>query len=288
MTSYKRKIILLVRVCVNKGGNPMFIRTEKSIRDFITFYPIVSIIVVINILIWLLMYVFSFPIGNDLTIGRVIYAYGVGFNPAVMAGEYWRLFTPIFLHGGFSHVAFNSFSLILFGPALEQMLGRFKFIIAYILTGLAGNVGTYVIDPMSTTPHLGASGAIYGLFGIYLFMIYFRKHLIDKANASIVQTIFVIGLVMTFIQPNINIAAHIFGFIGGFAIGPVMLKNVQPFSMERNYARRRATFHDGDIQFDPNRWNKRRLIPPKLRKYLFWFIFGGLVLLGIISSYFAR
>src|SRR5690625_1171594 len=168
------------------------------------------------------------------------------------------------------------------------MFGKFKFIMAYFLAGIAGNLGTYIIEPTSFTPHLGASGAIYGLFGIYLFMIFFRKHLIDAANASIVQVIFVIGLVMTFIQPNINIAAHIFGFIGGFAIGPLVLNNVKPFSIVSNYARRRATFHDGDIQFDPNRWNKRRLIPPKLRKYLFWFIFGGLVLLGIISSYFAR
>jgi len=260
----------------------MFIRTERSVRDFISFYPVVSTIIIINLILWMLIYIFPFAIGD------IIYYFGVGHNFSVLHGEYWRLITPIFLHGGFSHVAFNSFSLVLFGPALEQMLGKPKFIVAYFLTGIAGNLGTFIINPTSFTPHLGASGAIYGLFGIYLFMVFFRKHLIDAANASIVQVIFVIGLVMTFIQPNINIAAHIFGFIGGFAIGPVMLKNVQPFSMERNYARRRATFHDGDIQFDPNRWNKRRLIPPKLRKYLFWFIFGGLVLLGIISSYFAR
>lgn len=260
----------------------MFIRTEKSVRDFVSFYPIVSAIIIFNLILWLLIYILPF------TIGEIIYYFGIGHNFSVYNGEYWRLITPIFLHGGFTHVAFNSFSLVLFGPALEQMLGKLKFILAYFFTGFAGNLGTYLIEPTSFTPHLGASGAIYGLFGIYIFMVYFRKHLIDAANANIVQVIFVIGLVMTFIQPNINIAAHIFGFIGGFAIGPIMLKNVQPFSMERNYARKRKFYEDEDIQFNPNRWNKKRLIPPKVRKNLFWFIFGGLVLLGIISSYFGK
>lgn len=256
----------------------MFIRTERSVQDFMRFYPVISTIVIINLILWLVIYVLQLPIGYT------IYNWGIGHNLSVYHGEYWRIITPIFLHGGFGHVVFNSFALILFGPALEQMLGKVKFIFAFFFTGIAGNLGTYIIDPVSITPHLGASGAIYGLFGIYMFMVLFRKDLIDPGNAQIVMIIFFIGLVMTFIQPNINIAAHIFGFLGGFAIGPIILTNTRPFSMERNRPRpRRAT---DDVQFNPNRWRKRRVLPRNISKNIFWILFGLLVLLGLISRYF--
>src|SRR5699024_4941876 len=222
------------------GGTYMFIRTEKSIRDFILFYPVVSIIVILNILIWIATYYIPITMGNGLSIGETIYVYGIGYSPAVLEGEYWRLISPIFLHAqGFSHVVFNSFSLILFGPALEQMVGKTKFILAYILAGIIGNIGTLAFDMLpifskEPTLHLGASGSIYGLFGIYMYMIVRQKHLIDMRSASIVQTIFLIGLIMTFIQPNINISAHIFGFIGGFMIAPFILSRAERFSFAKN------------------------------------------------------
>lgn len=259
----------------------MFIRTERSVKDFIYFYPIISILIAINILLWFIVDFLPFDFGQDL------FFWGAGHNISVhVLGEYWRMITPIFLHGDLMHTLFNSFALVLFGPALEQILGKFKFIIAYLVTGIIGNVGTYLVDPMSTTVHIGASGAIYGIFGIYIFMVFFRKHLIDSGNAQIVTTIFVIGLVMTFVSPGINIFAHIFGFIGGIAIGPLILNNVQPFSVYRN--RRRPTTTGSGVQFDPNRWNKRRFprIPAKIKKNLLWIIIGGLVILGLLGRFF--
>lgn len=257
----------------------MFVRNEKSIKDFLKFYPIVSIIIIINLLLWIIVDLFH------LEIGKVIYNWGIGHNIAVYHGQCWRLITPIFLHANLSHVVFNSFALVLFAPALEQMLGRVRFILFYFLTGIIGNVGTFIINPVSIIPHLGASGAIYGLFGIYMFMVYFRKHLIDKANSQIVTIVFVIGLVMTFIQPNINIAAHIFGFVGGFAFASLFLTRVQRFSMTRNYTRY-ADRDDEDIHFDPNRWKKRRYRPNFKGKNIFWIIFIILVMIGFISRYF--
>lgn len=262
---------------------PMFIRNERSIKEFMRFYPIVSTLVILNVVIWLLYFLHT-------SIGLTIYQYGIGQNYAVSLGDYWRLVTPIFLHSGsgISHVGFNSFSLVLFGPALEQMLGKTKFIIAYFGTGIFANIATYIIDPTSTTLHLGASGAIYGLFGIYIFMVLFRQHLIDPGNAQIIVVIFVIGLVMTFIQPNINIAAHVFGAIGGFAIAALILQNVEPFSMVKNHmkVRTRKKSNPDDIQFDPNRWDKKRNFSNNRRKNIIWIIFGILVVIGLFARFF--
>ena len=260
-------------------GIILFIRTEKSIKEFFEYYPIVSIFVIINFALWAIVHVLPFEFGSQ------IYQWGAGHNLSIYQyGEYWRLFTPIFLHADFTHALFNSFSLVLFGPALEQMLGRYKFVIAYLVAGIIGNVGTYLVNPLSYIPHIGASGAVYGLFGIYIFMVLFRKHLIDSGSTQIIVTIFFIGLVMTFIRPGINIYAHIFGFVGGFAVSPIVLAHAVPFSIYRN--RRRRAANDGTVQFDPNRWTKKKRIPSFLKKNILWIIIGILVLFGLLGRLF--
>src|SRR5690625_7985599 len=86
-----------------------------------------------------------------------------------------------------SHILFYSFSLVLFGPALEQMLGKFKFILVYLFTGIVGNVFTYIIG--ANDLHLGASGALYGLLGLFVYMSFFRNDLIDPVSKQIVTVI---------------------------------------------------------------------------------------------------
>lgn len=259
----------------------MFVRQERSVKEFMQFYPVVSTIIIINLLLWLIINVLH------LQIGEIIYSWSVGSNIRVSYGDYWRLLTPIFLHGGSSHVLFNSFALVLFAPALEQMLGKFRFVVFYLLAGIIGNVGTYMMAPMSMTLHLGASGAIYGLFGVYIFMVLFRKQLIDAGNAQIVTIIFVLGVVMSFIQPNINISAHLFGALGGFLLAPLFLIGVERFSLRKSYVRRTTVTSDDEIKFDPDRWKKKTFRPKnrKNKSQLFWVIFIILVLIGFISTY---
>lgn len=251
----------------------MFIRSEKSIKEFIQFYPVVSTIVIIHLAL-LIVDILSLPIGEQLL------QWGVGSNILIQEGEYWRLLTSIFFHAGLSHTLFNSLALVLFGPALEQMLGKSKFILTYLLAGLAGNLGTYFVEPLAFYTYVGASGAIYGLFGIYIFMIVFRKHLIDSQNARIVVTILIIGLIMTFIRPGINVSAHIFGFLGGLALGPVVLANAQPFSVWQN----KKNPNQGSVQFNPNRWQNKRS-NKKIIKMVLWIFFGVLVILGIVGRF---
>lgn len=194
----------------------MFTRTE-SFKEFIRYYPIVSVIVLIHILFFLLTSLRVFP-------SSFLFESLSGVNLYIWQGEIWRLFTPIFLHSGFSHVLFNSFSLVLFGPALERILGSVRFIVVYLITGISANIATLFIEPV-TYIHVGASGAIFGLFGMYISLVVYRKNLLSRDNTQLIMTIAVISIVMTFLQPNINIVAHIFGLISGFLIGALTLRN---------------------------------------------------------------
>jgi rhomboid protease GluP len=194
----------------------MFTRTE-SFREFLRFYPIVSFIVLIHIVLYLLTILPVFP--NFWFIENLS-----GVNLYIMEGEFWRLITPTFMHSGFSHMLFNSFSLVLFGPALEQMLGKSQFSLVYLVSGLIANVATLLLEPLTYT-HVGSSGAIFGLFGYYIALIVFHKNRLSKQNSQIIITLCVISLIMTFIEPNINITAHLFGLLGGLLLGAFPQKN---------------------------------------------------------------
>src|SRR5699024_5309993 len=89
------------------------------------------------------------------------------------------------------------------------------------------------------------------LFGIFIFMVYLRKRLIDPGSAQMITVIFVIGLALSFIQTNINIAAHIFGFIGGFALAPLFLAKAEPYSIAMVKQRFRRN-NDNETSFNPD------------------------------------
>jgi membrane associated rhomboid family serine protease len=100
---------------------------------------------------------------------------GFVYGPAVAHGEWWRLITGAFLHLNILHIAFNMYALWLFGPIIEQMYGHVEFAVIYLLCALGGNVLTILVAP--TVPALGASGAIFGLFGL-AFIVSRRRHLL--------------------------------------------------------------------------------------------------------------
>ena len=250
----------------------MFIRHE-SFRSFIKFYPIVSGLIAIHVLLFVIINLFPF--------GNVVLYWGVGQNGLISEGEYWRLVTPIFLHASFGHVLFNSFSLYLFGPALEQMVGKIRFLISYLAMGIIANLATYWLEEPFYT-QLGASGAIYGLFGIYIYMIINRSELIDRMNAQIVLTILVIGLIMTFVTPNINILAHLFGFISGAVIAPLVLIGAKRYTPVIEFQRTRD--HD-EISFNPDRWKKRRLNRNTGKKVV-WSLLILLAVVGLLIRLF--
>lgn len=203
----------------------MFTRTE-NFREFIRYYPIVSIIITIHIVLYLCTILPFLP--NYWFVETFS-----GVNLYISEGEYWRLLTPTFMHSGFSHMLFNSISLLLFGPALERMIGWGKFTLVYLSSGLIANIATFFLEPLTYT-HVGSSGAIFGLFGYYISIIIFRKKWISRENTQIILTLCAVSLIMTFIQSNINITAHLFGLLGGFLIGALPYFNKRDFSHSIN------------------------------------------------------
>ncbi|WP_368505879.1 rhomboid family intramembrane serine protease [Alkalihalophilus sp. As8PL] len=246
----------------------MFIRQE-SFYSFRKNYPVIFGLLIIHFALFVWM--------NFLPGGQLVRNIGIGYNLAVANGEWWRLITPVFMHLTIGHVVFNSFSLVIFGPALEQMLGKLRFIIFYLSTGIIANIATFYLGGLGYPPHLGASGAIFGLFGLYVYIVLLRKDLIDRANSQLVMTILIIGLVMTFVNSNINVLAHLFGLIGGAAMAPLFLIGVKPYHMYQH-------MHEPkEATFNPNRWKNRR----RNKKYFmttFWIVLGLLVVIGLLSN----
>ncbi len=127
-------------------------------------------------------------------------------------GEWWRVFTAAFLHIGPVHLAMNMLALLVFGSELERGLGRWRFLALYLLSALGGSVAGYVLGP-PFQPSVGASGAIFGLFGAYYVVV---RRLGGETGAIV--ALLAINLVITFTVPNIDWRAHLGGLVTGALI----------------------------------------------------------------------
>ncbi len=139
---------------------------------------------------------------------------GMKSNQAIEAGEWWRLVTPMFLHGGIFHIGFNMYALYVLGPGLERFYGKLSFLLLYLVAGIAGNVFSFVF---STYNSLGASTAIFGLLAAQGVFLYQHRELFGKsAQRSLLNVIFI--AVINFIiglSPGIDNWGHLGGFVGG-------------------------------------------------------------------------
>jgi len=127
----------------------------------------------------------------------------------VAAGEYYRLLTSAFLHGGIVHLLLNMYALYLFGPQLEAALGRLRFVVLYVVSALGGSALSYAFaSPVQ--PSLGASGAVFGLLGAYLVI----NRRLGRNNTPVLMLL-AINLVYGFLVPNIDWRAHLGGLVTG-------------------------------------------------------------------------
>ena len=173
----------------------------------------------INIAVFVLM-ALAGGSGNEPT----LMAFGVKSNPAIAQGQWWRFVTPIFIHIGLLHLFFNSYALWIVGPQVEKLYGGARFVILYVLTGVAGVYGSYAYHP--DTISAGASGAIFGGFGVLLvFGIRHRDAIPPFFKRSVgtgVLPVIVINLIIGFTIPAIDNSAHISGLLAGAALAAVV------------------------------------------------------------------
>ncbi|MDN3023686.1 rhomboid family intramembrane serine protease [Streptomyces sp. S.PB5] len=171
--------------------------------------------------ICLAVYFVQLSVGDRFTdsfdlIGRA-YVPVLGDIEGVAEGQWYRLVTAMFLHGSYIHIIFNMLSLWWIGGPLEAALGRARYLALYFASGLAGSALTYLLAD-ANQPSLGASGAIFGLFGATAVLMRHRNY-----DMRPVIALLVINLIFTFGWPNISWQAHIGGLVGGVVIGYAML-----------------------------------------------------------------
>jgi membrane associated rhomboid family serine protease len=139
---------------------------------------------------------------------------------AIAAGEVWRLWTVTLVHGGFLHLAFNMYALWLAGPFVERLYGRGRFLLCYLVFALAGSLASFAFSEARFA--VGASGAIFGLFGLLFAVQRVHRPVLDRQSRAFLGQLgglLAINLVFGFVVPGIDNMAHIGGLVAGVAIG---------------------------------------------------------------------
>jgi membrane associated rhomboid family serine protease len=207
------------------GSNPLIFLVPKK------GYYITPLLINTNLIIFLAMGLtgsgfFSLDIQSLLN-------WGADYTPLTANGQWWRLLTSMFLHGGLMHLLANMYALLLVGILLEPMLGKNRYLVSYLATGITGSiVSTYM---HKATVSVGASGAIFGLYGIFLALM--LTNVFPKKVKGSLLTGVIIMITMTFVTGlggGVDNAAHVGGLLSGIIIGLMLTPQLKREAEEKN------------------------------------------------------
>lgn len=177
-----------------------------------------ELLIGINVLMFLLTQVIDMISGNGLLV------LGAKVNALIGLGEYWRLLGAMFLHADLMHLIFNMMALYLLGRDIERFFGKKKFLFIYFVSGLVGSAASYLlVDGFS----VGASGAIFGLMGANLFLYKLNPMVYKRIYGYDFLILIGINLVLGLIRPNIDMAGHLGGLVGGFIAASAVRLNYE-------------------------------------------------------------
>ena len=208
---------LLLKMLINNEDKRTYLHYKRKVltqnrvdKHMQRFTPITYTLILINIVIWLCMilYLNRFSDVKLLEVGGLVH-----FN--VVHGEWYRLISSMFLHFNFEHILMNMLSLFIFGKIVESIIGSWRMLIIYIISGLYGNFVSLSFN--TTTISVGASGAIFGLIGSIFVIMYLSKNFNKKMIGQLLIALVVL-IVLSLFMSNINIMAHLGGFISGVLI----------------------------------------------------------------------
>lgn len=181
-------------------------KSKKMEKIFSSKKPIVTYVL---IALCFLMFVIS---GFGYDTGLLV-KYGANYGPLVKNGEVYRLIAYMFLHGGILHIGLNMYSLYVVGSKVEDFFGKWKYLVIYLISGISGGLLSIALN--GNVVSVGASGAIFGLFGALLYFAYSYRGYIGAMIRSQILPIVIYNLLMGFFIPGIDMWGHIGGLIGG-------------------------------------------------------------------------
>ena len=201
-------------------------RKKKSeLLDFLSFFIpkdgffVSCIILELNILVFLVM-VFA-GLGFISFQGNDLLTWGANYKPLTTDGEWWRLLTSMFLHGGIMHLFANMYGLLFVSIFLEPLIGRTKFACIYLFCGILASITS--IWWHEATVSVGASGAIFGLYGLFLSLMLTKVYPKEFSKALLLSILVFVGFNLLYgLTGGIDNAAHIGGLVSGFAIGLII------------------------------------------------------------------
>ena len=153
------------------------------------------------------------------------------YGPYVKSGDWYRLITAGFIHGGLLHLAFNSLAIYRLGQALESSVGRLRYLGIFLVAVLAGSAGAVLLSPHALT--VGASGGAFGLMGAGAWAMRMRGY---KFNQTGFGQVIVMNLLITLAIPQISLGGHVGGLIGGGIAAAAVLGPHRPPNAKRDIA----------------------------------------------------
>lgn len=194
-------------------NNKNMVEAEKTDKIFKPKTPYVTYALIgINVLIFL----FGFLLNQSELLVNLF----ANYAPLVKDGQYYRLFTSMFVHVDVLHILFNMYALYILGAQAESFFGKGKYLLIYVLSGISGSLLSILLNQNAAS--IGASGAIFGVMGALLYFGYNYRTYLGNTLVKELVPIIIINLAFGFMMTGVDNYAHIGGLVGGFLVAKAL------------------------------------------------------------------